>query len=146
MDNGSHAADLMRFFAGGEFEVVGAQFRPAGMTDLDKVVDFSALLCGPDKMMGYLEAGGSHAGGRALIEIAGQKQSIVYDYGDTIRWFRNGNWETVQLGKIPSRFHRQAEHFLDCLEGKTACRVDVAEAQKTMVVLDRIRRKALGLA
>lgn len=144
MDNGSHSVDLMRYLLGDPWKVVGAQFRPKKARDLDKVIDVTMLLSGPNEAMAYLEAGSRHAGGRATVEVCGHRQSAIYDYaaGDRMRWFRHDVWEDVELGAFPSRFERQAEHFLNCLTKPEACITDIHSAQKTMELSERIRAKA----
>jgi len=149
MDNGSHATDIMRFLIGDPVEVLSAQFRPEKVDDLDKVVDFSALLRGPKGEMVFLEAGGRHAGGRAIFDICGEKTSVIYDYYQPIiKWNADGKWQDISIQGIqgiPGRFIRQAQHFLDCREGKAKCLVDVHEGIKTLELLTRIA-KAAGFA
>ncbi len=143
MDNGSHAADLARFFLGDPIKVIATQFRPWTVKDLDEVVDFSALLSGPNDEMIFLEAGGRHSGGRFLVDLCGQKTSALFDYAQGIlRWCSEGNWQEIDTKGAPGRFHRQADHFLDCLEHKAKCLVDIHEAQKTLELLGRIAQAA----
>ncbi len=145
MDNGSHATDLARYLIGDPVKVLAAQFRPKRETDLDKVIDFSALLEGPNGEMIYLEAGGRHAGGRFFVEVCGEKTSALFDYTSDkkMKWNSDKKWTDIDLPNMNGRFAGQAEHFLDCLEGKTSCITDIHEAQKTLELLSEIEKAAL---
>lgn len=139
MDNGSHAADILRYLLGDPVEILGAQFRPTPVDDMDKVVDITALFAGPQGEMAFMEAGGRHAGGRFVLEVCGAKTSALFDYGTgVLRWNADGKWEDIDTKAAKGRFHGQAGHFLDCLEGKAKCIVDVHEALKTLELLERI--------
>jgi UDP-N-acetyl-2-amino-2-deoxyglucuronate dehydrogenase len=146
LDNGSHAVDNMRYLLGDPLEVLGAQFRPTPVDDLDKVVDITALFSGPQGAMAYVEAGGRHAGGRFVLEVCGEKTSALFDYGiGAFRWNANGKWQDIDIKGAKSRFHGQANHFLDCLEGKAQCIVDVHEGVRTLELLDKVAKASRDL-
>ncbi len=144
MDNGSHATDIARYILGDPIKVLAAQFRPKKVDDLDKVIDFSALLEGPNEEMIYLEAGGRHAGGRFFVEVCGEKTSALYDYtqGKTIKWNDGEKWNDLELPNGGKRFFAQAKHFLDCLQNGEKCIIDVFESLKTMELLEQIAKSA----
>ena len=144
MDNGSHATDIARYIIGDPIKVLCAQFRPKKVDDLDKVIDFSALLEGPNDEMIYLEAGGRHAGGRSIVEVCGEKTSALYDYVNAkkIKWNDGENWNDIELPEGGSRFAKQAKHFLDCLQSNEKCIIDVFEALKTLELLEQISKAA----
>ncbi len=139
MDNGSHSADIARYLLGDPIKVLSAQFRPKVVDDLDEVVDFTALLEGPNEEQVYLEAGGRHAGGRSIVEVCGPQTSALYDYANpkTLRWF-DDKWEEIHIPDAGSRFVNQAKHFLRCLIDKEKCVTDVFEALKTLELLEQI--------
>ncbi len=144
MDNGSHAVDIARYIMGDPMKVLAAQFRPKKVDDLDKVIDFSALLEGPNGEMVYIEAGGRHAGGRAVVEVCGEKTSALYDYfsANTMKWNDGEKWEDIELSEGGKRFFKQAKHFLDCLQNDEKCITDVFEALKTLELLEQIAKVA----
>ncbi len=144
MDNGSHAVDLARYILGDPIKVLSAQFRPKKVDDLDKVIDFSALLEGPNEEMIYIEAGGRHAGGRFFIETCGEKTSALFDYAEskTMRWNDGTEWKDIELPNSGKRFINQAKHFLDCLQNGDKCITDVFEALKTLELLEQIAQSA----
>ena len=134
LDTSAHSVDLFRYLFGEVIEQYAVMHKYFDNTDVEDCAILS--LKSENGTLGSLTSGFVVGGGRARVDITGQAGRLVYEYGDTMRYFNldKNEWSDIPI-EVSGGFDIEIGLFIDAIEKQKAMPATIEDGIRCLEII-----------